>query len=402
MENNWYIKYLNEICKIKNGKHDANHAKENGKYRFFTCSEYFSFCDTKGFEGESIILPGNGVNVGKVFYYNGAFDAYQRTYVLNNIEIIPKFLFYYLKAFWEIENIDKQYGSATNYIRMSNFTNFKIVFPPNKQQHRIVAKIEELFSELDNGVANLEKTKEQLQTYRQSVLKHAFEGRLTENWRAYNPAQSRHAFKAETGHKAAEPQRVYQKTAQATASNDISQETLENLPGPELLQHIKAERQRQYEQELKEWEQKAKAAKAKGQKKPAKPKKPKEMDPLTEEEIQQLPELPAWWCWVKVGEISEEVLGGGTPSTKVESYWNGQIPWITSADIKGVKTIEPRKYITKEAINNSATNFLPKNNIVIVTRVGLGKLAINDFDLCFSQDSQGLIPNENLDKVFLL
>jgi len=113
-------------------------------------------------------------------------------------------------------------------------------------------------------------------------------------------------------------------------------------------------------------------------------------------DLSALSGLPKGWSWAKLGNVCEKIIGGGTPSTKNEEYWKGKIPWITSADIYGVKNIKPRKSINQKAINESATNLLPKGNIVVVTRVGLGKLAINDFDLCFSQDSQGLILNRGI------
>ncbi len=97
------------------------------------------------------------------------------------------------------------------------------------------------------------------------------------------------------------------------------------------------------------------------------------------------------WDVVELGEVCEKILSGGTPSTEVDEYWNGDIPWITSADIIGMNEVKPRRYITNKAIENSATNLIPKNNIIVVTRVGLGKLLLNNFELCISQDSQGLI-----------
>ena len=99
------------------------------------------------------------------------------------------------------------------------------------------------------------------------------------------------------------------------------------------------------------------------------------------------------WPMVKLEEVCEEILSGGTPSTNIEKYWNGDIPWITSADIIDVRKVNVRKYITKQGIEESATNLIPKGNIVVVTRVGLGKLLLTPFHLCISQDSQGLILN---------
>lgn len=100
------------------------------------------------------------------------------------------------------------------------------------------------------------------------------------------------------------------------------------------------------------------------------------------------------WEIMELGEVCEKVLSGGTPSTEVKEYWDGGIPWITSADIINLKEAKVRKFITNDAIQNSATNLIPKKSIIVVTRVGLGKLFMNLFDVCISQDSQGLILNQ--------
>lgn len=172
------IRKLPEICEIKTGKRDANHATKNGKYRFYTCANQYSFCDTFSFNGKSVIVPGNG-DIGLVFYYDGEFEAYQRTYVLQNININAKYLYYHLLYKWRYVNTDKQFGSTVRYVRMSNFTSYTLPVPSLLEQERIVSKIEELFSELDNGVETLKKTKQQLAVYRQAVLKEAFEGKFT-------------------------------------------------------------------------------------------------------------------------------------------------------------------------------------------------------------------------------
>jgi len=101
-------------------------------------------------------------------------------------------------------------------------------------------------------------------------------------------------------------------------------------------------------------------------------------------------ELPEGWEWTKVEEIYD-IVGGGTPSTKVPEYWKGEIPWITSADIHDLEDIKPRKNITKEAISNSATTIVPEGSLIVVTRVGLGKIALTKMPICFSQDLQALI-----------
>ncbi len=110
-------------------------------------------------------------------------------------------------------------------------------------------------------------------------------------------------------------------------------------------------------------------------------------------EANELPSLPRGWAWATVGDIWA-IVGGGTPSTKVAEYWQGSIPWMTSADIYDLKDIRPRKQITPEAIQDSATNLVPAGSIIVVTRVGLGKVALTTIDLCFSQDSQALVGSD--------
>ena len=109
----------------------------------------------------------------------------------------------------------------------------------------------------------------------------------------------------------------------------------------------------------------------------------------------------AKWPMVKLKDVCDDILSGGTPSTKNEGYWKGDIPWITSADIVDIKSAIPRRYITEKAIRESATNLIEKGNVIVVTRVGLGKLFKNDFDVCISQDSQGLIVKDRVSADFL-
>jgi len=179
MNNTWEHKQLTDICSIKTGKWDANHAKQEGKYRFYTCASQFLFCDTASFSGKCIIVPGNG-DIGLVFYYDGDFDAYQRTYVLHNISVNAKYLYYYFLLKWRVSNSDKQFGSTVKYIRMKNFTDMIVPVPSLPEQERIVAKIEELFAELDKSVAALKKAKEQVEVYKESVAQSLFEFAGTE------------------------------------------------------------------------------------------------------------------------------------------------------------------------------------------------------------------------------
>ena len=94
------------------------------------------------------------------------------------------------------------------------------------------------------------------------------------------------------------------------------------------------------------------------------------------------------WEQRKLSELSEKNLGGGTPKTSNESFWKGNIPWIQSSDlIEGsLFDVVPRKYISQEAVDKSATKLVPENSMAIVTRVGVGKLAFMPFPYATSQD----------------
>lgn len=102
------------------------------------------------------------------------------------------------------------------------------------------------------------------------------------------------------------------------------------------------------------------------------------------------------WEVKTLGEIGYKFLNGGTPSTQKEEYWQGEIPWITGADVVNQTISEIRRCITEEAVQNSATNVVEKGNLLIVTRTGVGKLAIAPFDLAISQDLTGVYVKSDL------
>ena len=94
------------------------------------------------------------------------------------------------------------------------------------------------------------------------------------------------------------------------------------------------------------------------------------------------------WIIVKLSDIACHYKTGGTPSTKDPTFWGGAIPWIQSSDIQKDRLfgVIPQKFISEEGLQNSTAKLIPKNSIAIVTRVGVGKLAIIDQDYATSQD----------------
>lgn len=94
------------------------------------------------------------------------------------------------------------------------------------------------------------------------------------------------------------------------------------------------------------------------------------------------------WKFFSFYNLANVFQSGGTPSTKEPSFWGGTIPWIQSSDIQKdiLFGVIPQKFISEEGLQNSSAKLIPKNSIAIVTRVGVGKLAIIDQDYATSQD----------------
>jgi type I restriction enzyme S subunit len=185
-----------------------------------------------------------------------------------------------------------------------------IPLPPLAEQTRIVSKIEELFSDLDAGEESLRQARRQLGLYRQSLLKQAFEGKLTKAWRAENPDQ---------------------------------------LESPDqLLARIQTEREERYEKRLKEWKSTVEKWQASGKnsKKPSAPKKPTAIDPINGSELNELAKLPKGWSWFRFGDIVSVRSGEGLTATMMRE---GDFPVYGGNGISGMhdefRHVEPRLII---------------------------------------------------------
>ena len=107
-------------------------------------------------------------------------------------------------------------------------------------------------------------------------------------------------------------------------------------------------------------------------------------------------EIPYDWEVKTVKNVCDKFLNGGTPSTQTENYWDGKIPWITGADVNEQTISTVRRFITDKAVEKSSTNIIPKGNLLLVTRTGVGKVAITPFDIAISQDLTGLFLNKKI------
>lgn len=108
------------------------------------------------------------------------------------------------------------------------------------------------------------------------------------------------------------------------------------------------------------------------------------------------------WQEISLSNLAQEIFGGGTPPKQHTEYWSGNLPWISSSDLflNDIHSIKLSKFITKEAVKNSATKKVPKGSVLVVSRVGVGKVALAKEDLYTSQDFTNII-TPSCDSTFL-
>ena len=113
--------------------------------------------------------------------------------------------------------------------------------------------------------------------------------------------------------------------------------------------------------------------------------------------------LPKGWAWCKLGDIGE-IIGGGTPSTSIEEYWNGEISWITPADLSNYSDkyiAQGKRNITQLGLDNSSAKLIPKGSILFSTRAPIGYVVIADRPLSTNQGFKSLSLSINMSEEFV-
>jgi len=264
LPNSWAAVKLGDFVENEKGKKPKNESKTE------TDSHHIPYVDIQAFEENVIRTWTDGVGcrvcyetdflmvwdgsrsglVGKGM--NGALGStLVRIYFPS---MVNDYAFYFLQSKYQQINTRAK-GVGIPHVDPALLWNYDFPIAPLNEQKCIVAKIEELFSELDKGIENLKTARAQLKVYRQALLKHAFEGKLTAQWRAEN------------------------------------QDKLETADA--LQKRIQQERAQRYQRQLADWQTNG----------GSKPKAPKPLPPLTAEELAELPELPEGWGWCKWEDI---------------------------------------------------------------------------------------------------
>ena len=332
---NWAAARFSDLYGLLYGKGLIKKERNsNGQYPVYGSNGIVDYHDEYLVEGPVIIVGRKGA-AGAVSFAADNCWPIDTTYYICKDEFIDLKFSFYLLASLRLNQYEK--STAIPGISRSDIYDLAIAVPPTNEQHRIVAKIEELFSELDKGIESLKTAREQLKVYRQAVLKHAFEGKLTAQWR------------------------------------EVNKEKLE--PTDQLLARIQKEREAHYQQQLEDWESAVKVweEKSKHGKRPAKPRRQKSVPELENEELTDLSTIPDQWHWVKLGQLAWSVKDGPHYSPK---YVDKGIPFISGGNIRsdGID-FETAKYISEDLHRELSVRCKPELGDILYTKGGTTGIA---------------------------
>jgi type I restriction enzyme S subunit len=179
----WNINRLKFLCTIQTGNKDTQDATADGIYPFYVRSPKIEFSETYSFEGEGILMAGDGVGAGRVFHHAfGKYAVHQRVYRLANIRRINSvYLFYYLSNLFCKEMDRGSAQSTVPSVRLPMLQNFMISTPPLSEQQKIADYLDKVCGEVDEMIVLQEKMIEELKAYKQSVITEAVTKGLNPN-----------------------------------------------------------------------------------------------------------------------------------------------------------------------------------------------------------------------------
>ena len=168
----WNITFLGLISQIKTGESDAQDSVAYGKYPFFVRSENIERSNRYLFDGEAILIPGEG-RLGEIFHYiNGKFDYHQRVYKISNFSnnIDGKFIFYLMQKDFKEHALKYTVKATVDSLRLPMLTNYRLKQPILQEQN----KVSSFFVKLDQKIALEQRKLEKLNNIKQAYLNEMF------------------------------------------------------------------------------------------------------------------------------------------------------------------------------------------------------------------------------------
>lgn len=269
---------------------------ENGIPTFVPQNRVTKFCDK-----DDILIARYGASLGRIVTgLAGAYNVALAKTIFDKNLLIKRFVYYLLQTQIFQAPLKMISRSAQNGFAKHEIAHIEIPIPPLETQQAIVNKIESLFDEIDEGIGRLKTAAQQIQQYRQSLLKNAFNGELTKEWR------SKHA---------------------------------DTLPSAnELLAQIQTTREQLHAQQLADWQTAVSQWEQNGKegKKPSKPSTLKKLESIEKLNEIELTELPDGWFWgrlglmtlgVEYGTSAKSQPEGKVPVLRMGNMQNGKIDW---------------------------------------------------------------------------
>lgn len=173
----WIEEKLGNISLIKTGCRNGNEAVENGKYPFFVRSQTVYRINSYSFDGEAIIIPGEG-GIGSIYHYiNGKFDYHQRVYKISDFpkNICAKYIYFYMKQNFGDYAANLSVKATVDSLRLSAFSNFVLYIPPSKAEQTAIASI---LSDMDKEIEELEAKRVKYEQVKQGMMQQLLTGRI--------------------------------------------------------------------------------------------------------------------------------------------------------------------------------------------------------------------------------
>ncbi len=300
------------------------------------------------------ILIGMSGSIGKVSFYEEDYPALlnQRVGKLNlyDNDTFQKDFFAYLLISLESSIIQIAKGMGVQNISSKDIEQLKIPIPPLETQQAIVNKIESLFDEIDEGIGRLKTAAQQIQQYRQSLLKNAFNGELTKEWR------SKHA---------------------------------DTLPSEnELLTQIQTTREQHHAQQLADWQTAVSQWEQNGKegKKPSKPKAPTQAVKFED----NFADLPSGWIWGKLSDLGELARGKSKHRPRNDKkLFGGKYPFIQTGEVRAANRIIKKYEQTYSEFGLEQSKLWQKGTLCITIAANIAETAFLGFDACFPDSIVG-------------
>lgn len=173
----WVEQKLGEVASICTGKRNGDENVPSGKYPFFVRSQEVYKIDTYSYDGEAIMVPGEG-GIGSIFHYiNGKFDYHQRVYKISDFanNIVGKFVYYYMRRFFGKYALENSVKATVDSLRLPTFENFEMNIPRTVQEQHAISAV---LAKMDDEITALEAKKAKYEAVKQGMMQQLLTGKI--------------------------------------------------------------------------------------------------------------------------------------------------------------------------------------------------------------------------------